>query len=288
MSSKRAAILGFSLIIFALCLPVSVLIWRAWQAQSNSAWGRYTDRGLQISWSAPVNWEGRALNNPAGRTLVLTTPDAPRAVLYLSNLYDVAAYRRWDPAAVNTSVAGMPAISEWLPNGQNPPQRQVSFRLGSDRLVILILMYDPSFDMGIFERILASLKAEVETAHERGARFGYLITSNCMGLLESIAEAGVDVVVGVDPHAWDLHAAKDALRGRVCLWGGVNGHLTLEAGSADAVRAEVRESLEVLGEGGGFILSPVDNVREDSHRSRENVKALVDEWTSFCGSRPTA
>ncbi|HLC03894.1 MAG TPA: uroporphyrinogen decarboxylase family protein [Anaerolineales bacterium] len=138
------------------------------------------------------------------------------------------------------------------------------------------------------EFLYPSLKAEVETAHERGARFGYLITSNCMGLLESIAEAGVDVVVGVDPHAWDLHAAKDALRGRVCLWGGVNGHLTLEAGSADAVRAEVRESLEVLGDGGGFILSPVDNVREDSHRSRENVKALVDEWTRVCSSRPTA
>ena len=168
MSYRRlAAILGYSLIIIALCLPVSVLIWRAWQAQSNSAWGRYTDRGLQISWSAPVNWEVRALNNPAGRTLVLSTPGDPRAVLYLSNLHDVADYRRWDPAAVNTSVAGMPAISEWLPNGQNPPQRQVSFRLGSDRLVILNLMYDPAFDVNIFDRILASLTTVVESQHIR-------------------------------------------------------------------------------------------------------------------------
>jgi len=131
------------------------------------------------------------------------------------------------------------------------------------------------------------LKADVEAAHDRGAKFGYLITSNCMGLLESIADAGVDVVIGVDPHAWDLQGAKNTLRGRVCLWGGVNGHLTVESSLPDDVRAEVRESLAVLGEGGGFILSPVDNVREDTPRSRENVKALVNEWMSVCeDSRP--
>jgi uroporphyrinogen-III decarboxylase len=124
------------------------------------------------------------------------------------------------------------------------------------------------------------LKADVDAAHARGVKFGYLITSNCTGLLESIAEAGVDAVIGVDPHATDLHAAKDLLRGRVCLWGGVNGHLTVESGLPEEVRAEVRESLAVLGEAGGFILSPVDNVREDTPRSRENVMALVDEWTS--------
>jgi len=33
-----------------------------------------------------------------------------------------------------------------------------------------------------------------------------------------------------------------------------------------------------LSPGGGFILSPVDNVREDNNRSRQNVVALIDEW----------
>ncbi|MDI7275768.1 MAG: uroporphyrinogen decarboxylase family protein, partial [Anaerolineae bacterium] len=127
------------------------------------------------------------------------------------------------------------------------------------------------------------LKADVELAHERGARFGYLITSNCMPLLDLFAELGVDVLIGVDPAQWDMAAAKSKMRGRVCLWGGVNGHLTVEHGSEDEVRAEVREAMRVLAPGGGFILSPVDNVREDTPRSRDNVRALIDEWRRLTG-----
>jgi len=102
-----------------------------------------------------------------------------------------------------------------------------------------------------------------------------------MPLLEPLAECGVDVLIGVDPHTWDMGAAKAKLAGRACLWGGVNGHLTVENGEPEAVRAEVRQAIEVLGPGGGFILSPVDNVREDTPRARENVKALIDEWKNF-------
>jgi hypothetical protein len=122
------------------------------------------------------------------------------------------------------------------------------------------------------------LRSEVDMAHEHGARFGYIITSNCQPLLPLIAEAGVDVVIGVDPHLWDLRAAKDVARGRMCLWGGVNGHLTVEQGSEEEVRQEVRQAIEILGAGGGFILSPVDNVREDTPRAWANVHALLDEW----------
>lgn len=122
------------------------------------------------------------------------------------------------------------------------------------------------------------LKADIDLAHERGAKFGYLITSNCMRLLPMFAELGIDVVIGVDPRAWDLSAAKESLRGKVCLWGGVNGHLTVEQGTPAQVQAEVIESLRVLGPGGGFILSPVDNIREDSPTARANVATLIAAW----------
>lgn len=129
--------------------------------------------------------------------------------------------------------------------------------------------------------ILPILKADTDLAHAAGAKLGYIITSNCMPLLEGIAEAGVDAVIGVDPHAWDLAAAKRKLAGRVCLWGGVNGHLTVEQGTPEEVRAEVEEATRVLAPGGGFILSPVDNVREDTARSRANVAALIDAWRAL-------
>ena len=36
--------------------------------------------------------------------------------------------------------------------------------------------------------------------------------------------------------------------------------------------------MEILAPGGGFILSPVDNVRENSLCAQQNVEALIDEW----------
>ena len=115
------------------------------------------------------------------------------------------------------------------------------------------------------------------------ALFGYLVTANCMPLLEGIAEAGVDVLIGVDPARWNLAEAKQKLAGRVCLWGGVNGHLTMERGTPEAVRREVRTALSGLGSGNGFILSPVDNIRELTPLSRGNVQALIEEWKLVSG-----
>ena len=128
------------------------------------------------------------------------------------------------------------------------------------------------------EFILPILKADVELAHARGARFGYIISSNCMPLLDELAETGIDVVIGVDPAQWDLEVTKQKLGGKVCLWGGINGHLTVEQGSADMVKQELNQAMKVLANGDGFILSPVDNVREYTHLAQENVKTLISAW----------
>jgi hypothetical protein len=129
-----------------------------------------------------------------------------------------------------------------------------------------------------FRRLLSPiLRAEADRAHEAGAKFGYIITSRAMPLLDLIAESGVDVIIGVDPKAWDLEQTKRKLRGKVCLWGGVNGHLTVERGSVEDVRAEVSTALQTLGPD-GLILSPVDNIREDTPTTRRNTEILIDAW----------
>jgi len=127
------------------------------------------------------------------------------------------------------------------------------------------------------------LKADADLAHERGAKFGYIITSSCMPLLNQFVEAGVDVLLGVDPHCWNLEEAKRSVGDRICFWGGVNGHLTMELGSQDDVRAEVQSAMNVLAPGGGFILSPVDNVREDTSTSQANVQVLIAEYQHLTG-----
>jgi hypothetical protein len=63
----------------------------------------------------------------------------------------------------------------------------------------------------------------------------------------------------------------------MALWGGVNGHLTIEHGTEDQVRNEVAAALDTLGPS-RFVLSPVDNVRDDTQTARANVAVLIDEW----------
>jgi hypothetical protein len=38
-----------------------------------------------------------------------------------------------------------------------------------------------------------------------------------------------------------------------------------------------------LGPGGGFILSPVDNVREDTERAWANTRTFIDTWKEYRG-----
>ena len=127
------------------------------------------------------------------------------------------------------------------------------------------------------------LTADADLAHQYGAKFGFMMTSNSMALLDDIRETGTDAIIGIDPQQWDLEITQQKLGGHVCLWGGVNGHLSVELGKPEDVRAEVRRAIETLSTDGGFILSPVDNVREYTPTSKANVAALIDEWKQVTG-----
>ncbi|HIE28825.1 TPA: hypothetical protein EYP66_16235 [Candidatus Poribacteria bacterium] len=129
--------------------------------------------------------------------------------------------------------------------------------------------------------IFPHLKKEIEMAHQAGAKFGYIMTSGSMPLLDIFVEAGLDVLIGVDPiqgKGTDLTIMKRKLKGKVCLWGGVNGFVTVELGSKVEVREAVHNAIRTLAPGGGFILSPVDNIRDTSEETWENVMAMVEAW----------
>jgi hypothetical protein len=137
------------------------------------------------------------------------------------------------------------------------------------------------------EFILPTVRRDVELAHEAGARYAYIITTGMMPVAGLILEAGVDVIVGIDPglgKGTTLQEVRDSLGGKVGLWGGVSGPLAVEEGTEGEVRAAVEEAVSVLGDTGRFILSPVDNVRADTERSWRNVRAFVDAWRSLAAS----
>ena len=133
----------------------------------------------------------------------------------------------------------------------------------------------------MFERfILPGLRREAEIAHEHGAAFGYINTSGTMGILPHLLTAGVDVLIGVDPVqgvATDMATMRRIVGDRMALWGGVNGFVTVELGTDKEIREAVRQALAELGPT-GTILSPVDNIRDETDETMRRVDVMVEEW----------
>jgi uroporphyrinogen-III decarboxylase len=128
--------------------------------------------------------------------------------------------------------------------------------------------------------ILPYLKAEAALVHEHGAKFGYICSSGTRPLLEHYREAGIDLLIGVDPvqgtHT-DMPLLKEKLGKSICLMGGVSGAVTVEMGAEEEIRSAVRQAIAVLGPE-GFILSPVDNITVDAPRTWQNIGTFLDEW----------
>ena len=136
----------------------------------------------------------------------------------------------------------------------------------------------------LFRRfILPSLKKEVQMAHEAGAKFGYILTAGSMFLLDIILESGVDVLIGVDPvqdRSMNLQELKNKVKGKISLWGGVNGFVTVEMGTREEIENAVKTAMDTLGPD-GFILSPVDNIRETTQEVWENVEFMINVWKNL-------
>ncbi len=134
-----------------------------------------------------------------------------------------------------------------------------------------------------WRRIIApTLRREADLVHQAGRKFGYIITSAFLPLVDDIIASGVDVLIGLDPSegkGTQLPEIKRRFRAaRRALWGGVSGAITVEMGTGEETEEAVRTALETLGDGGGFILSPVDNVRENTALARENSRRFIAAW----------
>jgi len=130
--------------------------------------------------------------------------------------------------------------------------------------------------------VVPPLKEEATLVHQAGKKLGYIITSAFMPILDDILDTGIDVLVGLDPKegkGTDLAVVKQKfVAKRKAIWGGVSGAVTVESGSEQETEQAVLQALQTLGRGGGFILSPVDNVREDTPNARRNTEVFIETW----------
>lgn len=133
--------------------------------------------------------------------------------------------------------------------------------------------------------IVPIIKKEAELVHQAGKRYGYIITSAFLPIIDDILESDIDVLIGLDPKEGkgtniDI-IKKKFLKYKKSIWGGVSGAITVETGTEKETEEAVIEAIEIIGKEGGFILSPVDNVSEDTKKTWDNTYRFIVTWKKY-------
>jgi len=93
-------------------------------------------------------------------------------------------------------------------------------------------------------------------------------------ILGDLIDLGVQIFNPTQPEANDLRELKRNYGRDITFEGGIGTQVNLPRGTPDEVRAEIREVREVLGPGGGFIMTPTKSLRPEV--PTENAAAAVE------------
>ena len=135
------------------------------------------------------------------------------------------------------------------------------------------------------EFIAPRLAKQIKMVHDAGRKFGYIMSTGNMPLIQIFKELDFDLLIHVDPVQGGANLArlKAELGDRVCFWGGVNSAITLGRGSRDEIRNAVTHAITTLAPEGGHILSAADVLFVDT--PWENVQTMIERWQEI-GSYP--
>lgn len=92
--------------------------------------------------------------------------------------------------------------------------------------------------------------------HDGGKRVYMHTCGHVRPIVADLIEVGGDILQPIQPEAMDVFELKRAVGRDLCLMGGISTQHTLQQGSPDDIRADVRACLTRLGAGGGYIMAP--------------------------------
>jgi uroporphyrinogen decarboxylase len=124
--------------------------------------------------------------------------------------------------------------------------------------------------------------------HELGGRIMYHSCGSIVDAVPGLIEMGIDVLDVLQFSADNMvpEDLKSTYGDRLCFHGGADVQQLLPRATEAQVRAEIRHIIDVMGKGGGFILSPSHAVQVDT--PPENILAVYQEAGSLMDSLPTA
>jgi uroporphyrinogen decarboxylase len=100
-------------------------------------------------------------------------------------------------------------------------------------------------------------------------------------IIPDLIEIGLDILNPVQTRAAGMEPArlKADFGDRLSFWGGIDEQRLLPRGSAEEVRASVRDTLRALAPSGGYVLAASHNIQSDT--PPENVVALYEAGMEF-------
>lgn len=140
----------------------------------------------------------------------------------------------------------------------------------------------------MYREILKPLHAEyIDFIKARtNAKLFFHTDGDVVPLIDDFIEMGIDILNPIQTSAGkmsDLAGLKKQFGKNIIFCGGIDTHRVLPTGTPADVREEVKRVIDLLGEGGGYMVSSVHTIMNDV--PPENVLAMVDAVVEF-GSYP--
>lgn len=135
-------------------------------------------------------------------------------------------------------------------------------------------LYSPDHVRHFF---MPQLEADLELIHGAGAKLHNFAQTGVMPFLDDYAAMGLDLLSSLDvkgTNPMDLAETKSRIGDRVALMGGVDNRRLFEQASAEEMDGAVRDTLEIMAPGGGYILSTCGMIFP--HAKPENVIAFIE------------
>ena len=140
----------------------------------------------------------------------------------------------------------------------------------------------------IWKEVFApQLKEMTSAVHKAGGTVNLYDDGKCMGIIELLAECGIDVLQTLTPPPVgdvDLAEVKRRIGDRVCLMGYVDLLYVIQMGTPELIDRTVKQAIETAAPGGGFILGTSDSIRDGT--PFENVQAYFDAARKYGCQRP--
>ncbi len=147
-------------------------------------------------------------------------------------------------------------------------------KIGDDLGTNKSLLISPTMYREMLKPIHAELIAFIKQRTK--AKVLFHSDGDIFNLIEDFIEIGVDILNPIQTSAGkmsDLSRLKEKYGGRIVFCGGIDTQKILPFGTPEDVKKEVRRVSEILGEGGGYILTSVHTIMNDV--PAENILAMV-------------